>query len=97
MTAKIFYDGRDYTVRVDMPLVCEIEQEIGSLENLRFRLQNGFWKVTDIVTLMHILLASCGRTVDYMELGNKMLQEGIAPYRQRLGVFLGDILGKDAA
>lgn len=96
MTATVAFDGHDYPVYVDMSLICEIEQEIGSLKNLQFRLQNGFWKVTEIVTLMHILLASCGRTVDYMELGDRILREGVGLYRQRLGVLLSGILGVEA-
>jgi hypothetical protein len=95
MSVVLRFGGRDYRIAPDMALVADIEGELGGVENLLFRLTNGFWKVSDLVTLIHMMLQAAGRTVDYAELGDLMLKEGLPAYLLQAEGLLKAILGKN--
>ena len=58
-------------------LILDIEEELGSLAGLLEKLQGQSWKVSELVTLVHILLEHEGRELDYIVLGQRMLEEGL--------------------
>lgn len=74
------FDGRLYSFSPHFPLLCELEEELGSLLLLRERLDNNAWTLSELAVLLHIILQNCGRNVDYMELGEQILKEGAAEY-----------------
>lgn len=94
MSIVLRFDNRDYKVTPDMALVADIEGELGGVENLLFRFENGFWKVADLVTLVHMMLQAAGRTVDYIELGDRMLKDGLPAYLPQAENILKAILGR---
>lgn len=95
MSIVLRFDNRDYRVTPCMALVSDIEGELGGVENLLFRFTHGFWKVSDLVTLVHMMLQEAGLTVDYAELGERMLKEGLQGYLQHAEKLLKAILGKE--
>ncbi len=87
------FANRVYKVAPDMRLVADIESELGGVDNLLFRFNNGFWKVSDLVSLVHMMLNAAGKTVDYMDLGDKMIEEGLESYLGTARSFLRKIIG----
>lgn len=83
-----------YKVKPDMRLVADIESELGGIDNLLFRFSNGFWKVTDLVSIVHMMLAASGKTMDYMALGNQMLEDGLDKYLPQAQKLLKHIVKK---
>ncbi|MEZ0226546.1 MAG: GTA-gp10 family protein [Alphaproteobacteria bacterium] len=79
-TINFSYRNRCFEVTPDMRLVVEIESELGALAMLRQKFSACVWKVTDLVTLVQMMLSAAGATVDYMELGNDMLRVGLGPF-----------------
>lgn len=67
-----------YTVKPDMRLLLQIEQELGALPQLAERFLRQHWHFADLVSLLHMLLQHSGKTLDYMTLGNLVLQAGVA-------------------
>lgn len=92
MTTAIPYDNRLYRIDADMTLVLEIEDELGPLPLLQEKFRAGHWAVTDLVSLMHILLSRAGRSVDFCTLGTHMLQQGLCPYRKIAECWLKSML-----
>lgn len=82
-----------YTIKPTMELVAEIEHELGSIKNLQFRMVHDLWKISDVVSLMHMMLASAGKTIDYVVLGDCMLQDGMEKYKAQALAVLNKILG----
>lgn len=82
MTIAIPYDNRLYKVEGDMMLVLEVEEELGPLPLLREKFMTGRWAVTDLVSLMHILLSRTGRSIDFCALGTHMLEQGLGRYHK---------------
>lgn len=88
---EIEYEKRAWRVTPDMRLVAEIEAELGGLSFLKHRFNDGGWTVTELVTLMQMLLQRGGKTVDFIELGDTMLKEGFAPYLSAAQDFLSQV------
>ena len=76
----IAFDNRVYRISPGMRLVCEIEDELGPLPLLHERLATDMFSLSELVALTQMLLQAAGRMVDYIELGDRMLQEGIAAH-----------------
>lgn len=74
------FDNRIFLVEPDMRLICEIEDELGSIAALAEKFSRQEWKVTELVSLIHMLLAQAGQEIDYRILGNRMMKEGLAGY-----------------
>ncbi len=92
MTAfEIEFDYRAYRVMPDMALVAEIKDELGGLAELKEKFSRNGWTVTELVALVQILLQRAGKTVDYIELGDKMLKESFAAYLGAVRSFLKQI------
>lgn len=66
-----------YTVRPDTRLVLQIEQELGALPLLAENFHTARWHFSELVSLLHMLLQHSGKTLDYMTLGDLVLQNGI--------------------
>jgi hypothetical protein len=75
-----------------MPLVREIEDELGAIPALAARLKNGTWRVSELVALTHMLSAAAGRIDDYDRLGEDMIREGLDGYRRAALAFLGKVM-----
>ncbi len=71
-----------------MSLICQIEDEVGGIPYLLELLQSEKWKVLDIVTLVHMMLAETGTSYDYHDLGNRILKEGVRRYHEKVVSFL---------
>lgn len=84
--------GAFHSLTADMPLLLEIEQELGAVAPLLARLESGAWSAGEVVSLMHIFLQAAGREVDYMALGNEMLREGLAAHCRRVTAILQDMV-----
>lgn len=67
-----------YTVTPDMRLLLQIEQELGALPQLAAGFHRQRWHFADLISLLHMLLQHSGKTLDYMTLGNLVLQAGVA-------------------
>lgn len=90
--AVIALKGCAYKVTPDFALVCDIEDELGGIAGLAARFSKGEWKVSELVTLVHMLLQAAGRTDDYRELGNAILSEGVDGHVASVSRFFGLIL-----
>ena len=94
MSAGFAFDGRIYKVMPDINLICEIESELGGIAQLLENFTDGSWRVSDLVTMTHMMLAAAGREIDYRTLGNKMISEGLESYRHTACRFLGSVMQK---
>jgi hypothetical protein len=74
-----------------MRLVFEIESELGALAMLRQKFSCCAWKVTDLVTLVHMLLQAGGVSADYMALGDEMLRRDLKPFLKAARQFLENV------
>ena len=85
---RIRIGGVQYTVKPDMPLLLQIEQELGGLPQLARLFRSHHWHVADLVSLLHMILQHSGKTLDYMMLGNLLLQSGLGDaHRMALAFF----------
>jgi hypothetical protein len=84
----IRFKNRVYALRPDFSLIREIEQELDGLPALREKFTGAGWTISELVTLTQILLQAAGETVDYLHLGNQMLQEGLGRHLSSVRTFL---------
>ncbi len=75
-------------IKPSLSLICQIEDEVGAIPELLDRFKNGKWKISEVITLIHMMLAEAGNSYDYQELGNKLLKDGINIYQAQMIVFL---------
>lgn len=68
------------SVSVTLPLVLEIEEEIGALPVFFSRLKTGHWKTDEIVTTVQMMLQQQGEVYDWKDLGQQMMIEGLTYY-----------------
>jgi hypothetical protein len=92
---KLLFKDKTYVINPDFRLMREIEHELGSLAKLQERFSQMSWEISDLVTLIHIMLQAAGETVDYLHLGNLMLKEGLRSYLSSAQSFLQHALYKD--
>ena len=74
---RIRIGGVQYAVQPDMALLLQIEQELGALPQLARSFRKGDWQIADLVSLLHMILHHSGKTLDYIALGNLLLQSGL--------------------
>lgn len=91
---SINFDGKAYYIEPKFEIVCEIEEELGASSELMSRFARDQWKVSELVTLVHIILQYAGRTVDYVDLGNSMIEAGLGSYINFANRFLRSIIYK---
>ena len=91
-TVPLRFENRVFVVAPDFALVREIEDELGSITALREDFARSDWHLCDLVTLVHMMLQAAGKTVDYIHLGNQMLEEGVMHYLAAAQVFLDLVL-----
>jgi hypothetical protein len=91
-TIPLRFENRMFVIKPDFSLVREIENELGSISALRENFLCNGWLVSDLVTLVQMLLQAAGRPVDYLLLGNAMLNEGLMHYLAAAQVFLDLVL-----
>jgi hypothetical protein len=90
---SITIDERVYRIVPDMRIVCEIEDEMGEgVAALSARFLHRQWKVSELVTLIHMMLHVGGKTFDYRVLGNRMIEDGLEKYTHYALHFLNLIL-----
>jgi hypothetical protein len=89
---QLCFMNRIHNIYPDFNLVREIEGELDSLKALQARLAGQSWGVAELVTLIHMLLSSAGESVDYLQLGNLMLKEGLSRYHAAALSFLQLVL-----
>ncbi len=91
-SVPLCFKNKVYAVYPDFGLVREIEHELGSISALldHFTCQN--WKISELVTLTHMMLQAAGETVDYLSLGNQMLRDGLNRYLASAQSFLQLVL-----
>lgn len=82
------FGNRVYVVSPDFTLVQEIEHELGGTAALQDAFLHGKWKISDLVTLTHMMLQAAGETIDYSKLGNQMLRDGLGGYLSAVQSFL---------
>lgn len=88
----INFDSKAYYVEPKFEIIREIEEELGSTSDLLARFAKDQWKVSELVTVMHIVLNYAGKTIDYVELGNSMIREGLGNYLLFVNRFLKSII-----
>jgi hypothetical protein len=86
------FENRLFIVKPEFTLVREIENELGSISALQENFSRNGWLVSDLVTLMQMLLQAAGKSVDFILLGNAMLREGLVQYLAAAQVFLDMVL-----
>ncbi len=94
MTAQIVFnfENKVYKVNPGFDLVSEVEDELGSLSELLEEFSNNKWSVSDLTVLIHILLQAADRTVDFVELGDCMIKDGLDKYLNTAKDFLKLVL-----
>ena len=85
---ELSFKNRVYQIEPKFELISEIEDELGSAPELLNRLLGDKWKVSELVTVVHILLHYAGRNIDYIDLGNQIIAEGIDKYLLSVKEFL---------
>lgn len=80
------------SVSMTLPLVLEIEQEIGALPVFFNRLKTGHWRTDEIVTTVQMILQKCGETRDWKDLGQQMVIEGLEYYAGVVADVLSPVL-----
>lgn len=88
------FEDRAYNIEPNFEVVCEIEEELGSTFELLGKFSRDEWYVSELVTLIHILIQSAGRTVDYVELGNSMMKDDLGNYVSFANKFLRAVIYK---
>lgn len=86
------FDQRCYDLPLELSLYLDIEDELGSLDAFHRSLNHGGWQLGQLVSAVQILLQAAGRTVDFMELGNRMIAEGIGVYHRAVCEFLSAVI-----
>jgi len=86
------FKGKVYAIVPDFSLMREIEHELGPAPYLLHRFLTKQWKVSELVTLVQMLLQSAGETVDYCDLGNAILKEGVQKHLVSAQSFLRSVL-----
>lgn len=76
------FGGETFYIAPDLDLVLEIEDELGSLPALFLRFRSNEWKASEAITLIQMMLAHAGKTIDWKDLGRALLAEGMIHYRQ---------------
>lgn len=74
------FEGRTYRIAPVIRLICEIEDELGGIPQLAADFSSNGWRISDLVSLVHMMLASAGKETDYSVLGNRVLEEGVGKY-----------------
>ncbi len=94
MTAQVAFnfENRVYKVNPSFDLVCEVEDELGSLSELLEEFSNDKWSVSDLTVLIHILLQAADKTVDFVELGDAMIKDDLNKYLNTAKDFLKLVL-----
>jgi len=90
----IMFEGRAYKIEPNFEIVCEIEEELGAVSTLADKFVRDKWAVSELVTLVHIVLQYSGRTIDYVELGNKIVNDGVNAYLKFANQFLTSLIYK---
>ncbi|MCC7035944.1 MAG: gene transfer agent family protein [Alphaproteobacteria bacterium] len=85
---ELTYAERCFVVHPDMRLVAEIEEELGGMPALKQKFATGRWTVTELVALVQMFLQQAGRPVDFIELGDRMLKDGLLRYVRTVQNFL---------
>lgn len=88
------FEDRAYEIDSKFEIICEIEEELGAVSELVERFARDKWAISELVTIIHIILSSVGRNVDYVELGNKILKEGVSAYLKFIKRFLTELICK---
>lgn len=97
MPVSLRFKKNAYDITPDFALVREVERELGSITALDARFSGLDWNVADLVTLTQMMLQSAGETVDYVTLGNAMINRGLQHYLRAARAFLQLIIaGRDA-
>lgn len=78
---------------MDIRLILDIEAELGALPLLAGKFRSGQWTVGELVALTQMMLQQSGETEDFIDLGNRMLQQGLGIYVARVVQFLDEALG----
>ena len=78
---QLRFENRIYEISGNFSTVCEIEDELGSIGELLEKITQNRLKIAELAVIIQILLQSKGKTADYLQLGNLMLQEGVENYR----------------
>lgn len=71
------FGGDTFYVLPDLDLMLEIEDELGSLPRLYRKFQGHDWQASEAITIIQIMLARAGHAIDWKELGQKLLAQGI--------------------
>jgi hypothetical protein len=82
------FKNNSYKVSPNFSLIMEIEEELGNICVLHHDFCHKKWKICDLVSLIHMMLASVGVVVDYQKLGNHILKQGIDGYCTIIKQFL---------
>ncbi len=85
---SLTYAERCFVIHPDMRLVAEIEGELGGVPALKQKFDTANWTVTELVALVQMLLQQAGKPVDFIELGDRMLVDGLVPYLKSVREFL---------
>ncbi len=75
-------------IKPTISLICQIEDELGSVPALLNRFKSDNWKIADAITLVHMMLAEAGTSYDYHDLGNRIIRDGVNWYKEQMIVFL---------
>jgi hypothetical protein len=93
---QIRFDSKIYSIVPEITIIADIEDELFGVALLLHKFSHQEWKVSELVTVVQMLLQSAGQTVDYRLLGNWIIAEGLEPYLVAVIDFLGLVLGKGA-
>ena len=92
---KLKHRNRVYNLAPTVPLVAEIEEELGSVPDLLLDFSDKNWKLDDLVSLVHMFLYHSGAAEDYLELRDKIILSGAAGYLRTARDFFDAVLDTD--
>jgi hypothetical protein len=90
---QIRFDHKIYTIAPEMGIIADIEDELSGVALLLQKFSHQEWKVSELVTVVQMLLQAAGQTVDYRLLGNQMIADGLGQYLSAVVAFLRLVLG----
>jgi hypothetical protein len=91
-TIRVSFGKQVHAVRVDLDLICAIEDGLKPVSELHKELCNQNWRFIDLIAVAQIALQASGCETDYMELGRSMLKNGTATLREDLQKALAEVI-----
>ena len=89
---KLKIGERVCKVRPSLNLIAELEDEFNGLLSFAHRLQDGEWKMMEVVSFLNMLLDAAGKKEEKDALAEEILEKGVIHYIEPIITFLTFVL-----